>query len=63
MPQMPVLYHVRRRTVFVGDSRKRGGRMTDREQLLQKVKKIQAFAPAPFPSMVVIYNSGKEKDG
>ena len=22
-----------------------------------------AYAPAPFPSMVVIYNSGKEKDG
>ena len=44
MPQMPVLYNVRRGTVFVGDSRKRGERMTDREQLLQKVKKIQALA-------------------
>lgn len=41
---MPVLYHVRRGTVFMGDSRKRGEHMTDREQLLQKVKKIQALA-------------------
>ena len=41
---MPVLHYVRGGTVFVGDSRKRGGRMTDREQLLQKVKKIQALA-------------------
>lgn len=44
MPQMPVLYYVRRGTVFMGDSRKRGEHMTDREQLLQKVKKIQALA-------------------
>ena len=44
MPQMPVLYHVRRGTVFMGDSRKRGEHMTDREQLLRKVKKIQALA-------------------
>ena len=41
---MPVLYHVRRGTVFMGDSRKRGEHMTDREQLLRKVKKIQALA-------------------
>ena len=41
---MPVLRYVLRGTVFVGDSRERGEHMTDREQLLQKVKKIQALA-------------------
>ena len=41
---MPVLRYVLRGTVFVGDSRERGEHMTDREQLLRKVKKIQALA-------------------
>ena len=41
---MPVLCYVLRGTVFVGDSRKRGESMTDRERILERIKAVQALA-------------------
>ena len=44
MPEMSVLYHVRRGAVFVGDSRKRGECMTERDRILERIKAVQALA-------------------
>ena len=44
MPEMSVLYHVRRGAVFVGDSRKRGEHMKSRDQILERIKAVRNLA-------------------